>query len=264
MLFLLLALFGCLSGITTVLFGFGGGFVVVPLLYHLLRSDPDTGGSAMQIAVATSTCVMIVSAALATLKHRRAGNLKREYLWPLAAYIAVGAVFGAALVGALASEWLRWGFIFYLAFTLLDCLLRRGFLHHDGQAPARPLGPMKSVGCGVLIGTVASSLGVGGSVMSVPLLRRRGLGMTQATAMASPLTLPVALAATATYLMTASRDFGTGFVGYVDLSAFILLALGAWLGTRLAARWIGRIDDRKHAQVYLGLLALVLLSMLWS
>ncbi|KJK18038.1 sulfite exporter TauE/SafE family protein [Pseudomonas sp. NPDC087612] len=262
MLLVLLALFGCLSGITTVLFGFGGGFVVVPLLYHLLRMNPATTGSAMQIAVATSTCVMIVSAALATLKHWRAGNLNREFLWPLAAYIALGAVIGAALVGALASEWLRWAFILYLAFTLLDCLLREGFVH--GQASARPLGPVRTATCGVLIGSIASVLGVGGSVMSVPLLRRRGLGMTQATAMASPLTLPVALAATATYLITASSDFGPRFVGYVDLSAFALLAFGAWLGTRLAARWIGRIDDRKHAQVYLGLLALVLLSMLWS
>ncbi|WP_095162987.1 sulfite exporter TauE/SafE family protein [Pseudomonas sp. Irchel 3F5] len=264
MLFVLLTLFGCLSGITSVLFGFGGGFVVVPLLYHLLRLQPATADSAMQIAVATSTCVMIVSAALATFKHQSAGNLKREYLWPLAAYIAVGAVIGASLVGALASDWLRWAFILYLGFTLLDCLLREGFLQHGGQASARPLGHLKSAGSGVLIGTVASVLGVGGSVMSVPLLRRSGLGMTQATAMASPLSLPVALAATATYVISAGSDFDAGFVGYVDLSAFALLALGAWFGTRLAARWIGRIDDRKHAQVYLGLLALVLLSMLWS
>jgi uncharacterized membrane protein YfcA len=32
MFYLLLTLFGCLTGITAVLFGFGGGFVVVPLL----------------------------------------------------------------------------------------------------------------------------------------------------------------------------------------------------------------------------------------
>ena len=37
MLYLVLALFGVLSGVTTVLFGFGGGFVAVPVLYAALR-----------------------------------------------------------------------------------------------------------------------------------------------------------------------------------------------------------------------------------
>ena len=33
MFYLWLTLFGCMSGVTAVLFGFGGGFVVVPMLY---------------------------------------------------------------------------------------------------------------------------------------------------------------------------------------------------------------------------------------
>ncbi|MEX5695037.1 sulfite exporter TauE/SafE family protein, partial [Pseudomonas syringae] len=28
--------FGCFAGVTTVLFGFGGGFVIVPVLYRVL------------------------------------------------------------------------------------------------------------------------------------------------------------------------------------------------------------------------------------
>jgi membrane associated rhomboid family serine protease len=35
-IYFVLAGFGCLAGVTTVLFGFGGGFVVVPLLYRAL------------------------------------------------------------------------------------------------------------------------------------------------------------------------------------------------------------------------------------
>ena len=38
MLYLVLALFGVLSGVTTVLFGFGGGFVAVPVLLAGTRS----------------------------------------------------------------------------------------------------------------------------------------------------------------------------------------------------------------------------------
>lgn len=49
----------------------------------------------------------------------------------------------------------------------------------------------------------ATFLGVGGSVMTVPLLRRCGLSMSQATSMTNPLSVPVALAGTLIGVMKA-------------------------------------------------------------
>lgn len=268
MFYLLLALFGCVTGISAVLFGFGGGFVVVPLLYWMLLgsqgADSAAGQSAMHIAVATSTCVMIVNALVASRRHQRAGNLIRHYLWPLSAYIGLGAMFGAAAAMWVSGELIRYAFIVYLGFTIADCLLRRGFLEPSKEQKVRRLGGSETLFGGVGIGTIATFLGVGGSVMTVPLLRRCGLSMTQATSMANPLSIPVALAGTATYLALArfSRfDLGPWFIGYVDLLAFTVLTLGSLLGIRLATPWIGRIPDRVHARVYIGLLLLVLISM---
>lgn len=271
MFYLLLTLFGCMTGVTAVLFGFGGGFVVVPLLYRMLMTsngaDDSIGQSAMHIAVATSTCVMIVNALLATAKHRRAGNLIRDYLWPLGGYIGVGAVVGAVAAMWVSGEVIRYAFIAYLGVTILDCLLRRGFLTQTENEIPRQLGRAEVSGGGVGIGAIATFLGVGGSVMTVPLLRRCGLSMSQATSMANPLSLPVAVAGTVTYMAIAGFtefDLGTWFIGYVDLLAFAVLTMGSMLGIRLATPWIGRIPDRVHARVYVGLLMLVMLSMCFS
>jgi uncharacterized membrane protein YfcA len=268
MFYLLLTLFGCMTGATAVLFGFGGGFVVVPLLYRMLMTshgaDDSIGQSAMHIAVATSTCVMIVNALLATAKHRRAGNLIRDYLWPLAGYIGVGAVVGALAAMWVSGEVIRYAFIAYLGVTILDCLLRRGFLTQTDNEIPRRLGRAEVSGGGVGIGAIATFLGVGGSVMTVPLLRRCGLSMSQATSMANPLSLPVAVAGTVTYMAMVGFtefDLGAWFIGYVDLLAFAVLTMGSLLGIRLATPWIGRIPDRVHARVYVGLLMLVMLSM---
>ena len=271
MFYLLLTLFGCMTGATAVLFGFGGGFVVVPLLYRMLMTssgaDDSIGQSAMHIAVATSTCVMIVNALVATAKHRRAGNLIRDYLWPLGGYIGVGAVVGAVAAMWVSGEVIRYAFIAYLGVTILDCLLRRGFLTQTDNEIPRRLGKAEVSGGGVGIGAIATFLGVGGSVMTVPLLRRCGLSMTQATSMANPLSLPVAVAGTLTYMGMAGFtefDLGAWFIGYVDMLAFAVLTMGSLLGIRLATPWIGRIPDRVHARVYVGLLMLVMLSMCFS
>ncbi|ALI08754.1 MULTISPECIES: sulfite exporter TauE/SafE family protein [Pseudomonas] len=268
MFYVLLACFGCLSGVTAVLFGFGGGFVVVPLIYRLLmaRHAGDViGESAMHIAVATSTCVMIVNALVATGKHHRAGQLLRHYLWPFGAFIALGAILGATAATWMSGEIIRYAFIAYLGLTILDCLLRRGFLTRARDADPRPLSAMETTLGGTAVGIIATFLGVGGSVMTVPLLRRCGLNMSQATSMANPLSLPVALAGTVTYMALAAftgTDLGPWFVGYVDLLAFAVLTLGGLLGIRLATPWIGRIPDRLHARVYVGLLMLVMGGML--
>lgn len=126
--FLLLFACGCLVGSTTVLFGFGGGFFIVPLLYTLLTATADShiAAAAMHIAVATSTGVMIFSSSMATLRQHRAGMIDWPLVRPLAGYIAAGAVAGALLAIAVQGEWVRWillrtlPLLFWTAFFVPD------------------------------------------------------------------------------------------------------------------------------------------------
>lgn len=260
--------FGVLTGVTTVLFGFGGGFIVVPLLYTVLLAlhgtQSEIGQAAMHIAVATSTCVMIFGTGLATRRHILAGTLRWDLIRPFLLYIAIGAVIGAAAALNLQAAWLRWAFIIYLLLTILDSVFRPGFLH-ESQNHIRPMPLLQLASLGLIIGGFAALLGVGGSVMTVPLMRRRGASMTSATAMANPLSLPMAISGTLTYMILASRhqvSLGTWHIGYVDVAACVVLVLGSWVGIRLAARWIGRIPDRIHAKIYIFLLCMVLAVML--
>ncbi|MEY1422701.1 sulfite exporter TauE/SafE family protein [Morganella morganii] len=263
--FLLLFVCGCIVGSTTVLFGFGGGFFIVPLLYALLTTTADnhTAAAAMHIAVATSTGVMIFSASMATLRQHRAGMINWPQVRPLAGYIAAGAVAGALLAIAVQGIWVKWMFIAYLAITILDSIFRPGFMTQS-ESHLRIMSAGTTAAAGTVIGVVAAFLGVGGSVMTVPLMRRRGAEMAQATAMANPLSLPMALTGTLTYILLARHEtagFGSGFAGYVDIQAFILLIAGSWLGQKLSAPLIGRIPDKLYAKSYLALLIFVLLVM---
>ncbi len=87
--------------------------------------------------------------------------------------------------------------------------------------------------------------------------------MTAATAMANPLSLPMAISGTATYVLLSAGDapLGAWYAGYVDLRALLALAVGSWFGIRLASLGIGRIPDRVHAGVYLLLLTVALAVM---
>lgn len=95
----IIALAGFTTGITTVLFGFGGGFVVVPFVYQLMLRQTELALNAMHIAVATSTSVMIFNAGWVTYRNWRACELSSQMLFPLLWFIAIGAIVGSCLAG---------------------------------------------------------------------------------------------------------------------------------------------------------------------
>lgn len=269
MTYAILFLFGCLSGVTTVLFGFGGGFVAVPVMYwsilHIYPDQPLLQQHAMQIAIATSVLVMVINTSQASIKHYQRGNWQWPQIYPLALFIGIGAFVASYVISFFSSNLLRWCFIAYLALTIADALLRKGFIQTKPQA-IRPISKSASVTIGSIIGFIASLLGVGGSIMTVPLMRRRGYSMTQATAMANPLSLPVAILGSIGYIILGSYsglDFGRSYIGYIDLAAFAALALGSWLGIRCCTPFIGKLSDQLHAKIYIALLCLVLISV-WA
>jgi uncharacterized membrane protein YfcA len=119
---------------------------------------------------------------------------------------------------------------------------------------------------GLVIGAIASLLGVGGSVMTVPLMRRHGARMKNAVAMANPLSFPVAIIGTLTYVLAARQhhiDLGPGYLGFVHLPSFAILSVCSILGVELAVRTLPKIPDKAHAVIYVGLLILVVITMLF-
>ncbi|MFJ1929419.1 MULTISPECIES: sulfite exporter TauE/SafE family protein [unclassified Streptomyces] len=258
-----LAGIGLLTGLTTVLFGFGGGFVAVPVV---VWADAALGGDAMRVATATSALVMVVNAGFATAVTPRQVLRALRGSGALLLLLAAGASAGAAAATLAPAGPARWAFVGYVALTIVDLLLRPGFLRprpraEEASGTPRPLPAL----LGAPVGAVAAFLGVGGSVMTVPAMRRAGHPMRVATALANPLTLAIALPATAVSLCGASvpaaAEAHVHLAGLVDLRAASALLLGALPVIAVLRRRPPRIADRTHAWAYVGLLATVMVAM---
>ncbi|MFJ2622864.1 TSUP family transporter [Streptomyces sp. NPDC087532] len=255
---------GLLTGTTTVLFGFGGGFVAVPVV---VWADAALGADAMRVATATSALVMLVNAGFATAVTPRRVLLALRGSGTLLLLLAAGASAGALAARLAPADPVRWAFVAYVALTIADLLLRPGFLRPRTRAEATSDAPRPpSAVLGAPIGAVAAFLGVGGSVMTVPAMRRAGHTMQVATALANPLTLAVALPATAWSLggaaVPAAQDAHVHLVGLIDLRAASALLLGALPVIAVLRRRPPRIPDRTYAWAYIGLLAMVTVAML--
>lgn len=260
---LVLVLIGILTGLTTVLFGFGGGFVTVPVIVWV---DGALGAAAPEVAVATSAVVMVVSAATATAATSRAilAHLRSSAL--LVVLLGCGGALGAGLARLASPRLTTWGFVIYLVVTIADVLLRPGFLRRPSTADGSPREFAIPVGLGLPIGATASFLGVGGSVMTVPLLRRGGQPMSVATALANPLTLAISAPALGVFLTGTSAAVADQpyFVGAVDFRSAAALLAGALPLVMWLRRRPPRLPDTVHAWAYVGLLVVSALAMLMA
>jgi uncharacterized protein len=260
---IVLVVIGVLTGLTTVLFGFGGGFVTVPVIVWV---DGAWGAAAMHVAVATSAVVMVVNAAVATVATSRTTLVHLRSAVALIALLGCGGALGAGLVRLAPPHLTTWGFVAYLMITIADVLLRPGFL----RRPTVIHGPQREFAIspmlGVPIGVTASFLGVGGSVMTVPLLRRNGQPMNTATALANPLTLAISVPALAVFLGSASAAVTREpyLVGAVDFRSAAALLIGALPVVVWLRRRPPRLPDTAHAWAYVGLLIMSAVAMVLS
>ncbi|MFM1768952.1 MAG: hypothetical protein RJA22_1481 [Verrucomicrobiota bacterium] len=93
-------LIGLVGGVTSGLFGVGGGIVMVPAMYYLLKADIKT-------AVGTSLVVIIPTALVGSYKHFQLGNIDWRLAATLVPLAVVGGFVGAWLTGPMQPDLLR-------------------------------------------------------------------------------------------------------------------------------------------------------------
>ncbi|PID04228.1 hypothetical protein CSV67_01790 [Sporosarcina sp. P2] len=264
-LFIVFLTFGVLTGLLSSLFGFGGGFVVVPMLYIILPTlgFPDT--LVMYVAIGTSLAIMIVNSTNSTISHHR----KKHILWfiflQLAPTIAVGAIIGGLVSPLIEGDILRYLFITLVVYTIFSSLITKSFIHiktDSIQMPSR----LKTSLAGGIIGFISTLLGVGGGLMTIPFLRTCHLKMVNAVSLATPLSLPIAIFGTITAIYNGFNhpDLPPWSLGFVYIPAFLGIVFGGFIGVPIGI-WISHIlPDRLFSRIYLLLLSIVVMTMIFE
>jgi uncharacterized membrane protein YfcA len=100
MQYLIAALIGLFGGVTSGLFGVGGGIVMVPAMVFLLHTNIKT-------AIGTSLVVIIPTALTGAFKHHQLGNIDWRMAASLVPLAIVGGFLGAALTKSVPAETLK-------------------------------------------------------------------------------------------------------------------------------------------------------------
>lgn len=246
-----LILIGFGVGTYASLVGVGGGIALVPVLLLLYQQDP-------QSATGISLAVIFFNAVSASVAYGRKNRINYRTGLYIAAGAIPGAVLGASVVAHIPRNIFSGVFGIFLVtlatFILLQPEKRWNKVpnqnnRNTGKEEVLPQHRGWGFFLGLIIGFVASLLGIGGGVIYVPVLMYL-LQFTVHGAVATSLFI-IAIMAFGGAMTHLLRGVYTGFFHLIAL-----LALGSILGAQFGAK----LSDMLRARIIIRCFALALLA----
>jgi hypothetical protein len=221
---------GLAAGLLSGLFGVGGGTVIVPLLVLLLKFD-------QRLAAGTSLAAIVPTATVGVISYAVHGSVAWIPALILAAGAVIGAQFGTWLLPRVSQTALRWGFVGFLAVVIVSLFI---------VIPSRDAGLdldivtiLGLVVLGLVTGTLAGLLGVGGGVIVVPALMLL-FGTSDLIAKGTSLLMMIPTAVSGTVGNVRRRNVDLVAAALIGGAACTTTALGAWIAT-LVDPFLGNI-----------------------
>lgn len=245
-----------------MLYGIGGGIIVVPTVFLFLKNLGFDTSTAMQISIGTSMLGVFASTISASYRHYKGGNI----IWPVirqfAPFIIIGALVGGVLSHYFSGEILREVFIGFLIFILIYSLLDKNFKASwrmtDFQLP-----PLAGTGVIALFtGMLSVLVGVGGGTLILPFLRYYRMPMLQASAITACIAPILALVGSASYFTIHLHHTPPYTYGAINLPIFICIFIGSWLGVQFGDIISKQFTEHWRARSFPILIGLILILML--
>ena len=257
----LFAALGMAAGTLAGLLGIGGGMVIVPGLFYLLRLLHLPEASIIHLAAGTSMCIMVGTATASTWAHHSKGHIHWPMFKNVILGIALGVVSGNLLANRLQANTLE--LIFGLFLLVITLKLFLDFKPDVKEEPINIPGMAATSAVGALIGFKSGVLGIGGGAISVPFLLYCGLPMNKASGTSASFTLPISIIGTMSFMLLSSAETAIPWsTGYIYWPAVLMVAPFTMLGAPLGAKLSRIVPANKLRLVFATFLLFISLKML--
>lgn len=219
---IVLIVVGMLVGVLSGMFGIGGGTVIVPALVWL--------GLSQRNAAATSTLAIVPTSISGVVSYATGGHVD----WLAAVLLFCGMFVGGQIGSWLLSELvLRWIFVAFLVFVVINQV---SFVpSRDHQIAMSVTTGICLALLGVIIGTLAGLLGIGGGALAVPSLSML-FGASDLIARGTSLLamFPNSITTSAANLKRRLAHVKTALI--IGVTAAVTAPLGTWIAGEVSPR----------------------------
>lgn len=259
--FLGLILIGICAGFASGLLGVGGGFLIVPLQYFLLKYigvEPDL---AILISLGTSLAIIIPTSMSGAYRHTKSmDNILKPGI-QLGIFGIIGGAVGGFVASGLPSRVLEVIFGCLLLFIAVKNIID---LNKERNEAKIPFNWLTSAIIGLLVGFSSGLLGVGGGVFLIAILTALlGFSLIEAIGTSSVFICLTAVGGFLSYIVTGWGVSTFPYsIGYVSIINFALIACFSVPLASIGAKYAHKIPQKKLKIIFSVLVFYIALKML--
>ncbi len=232
-----LTLLGIIVGLLSGFFGIGGGTILVPILLIL--------GYDTKVAIGISVIQMVFSSVYGSYLNNKKGTLDLT----MVLVIGIGGFFGALLSGILTSYLddfiLELIFLSFAIFALL-----RIFFKTKEHKEQRQVSKIVLLMIGIPLGAISMTIGVGGSIVLVPIL----VGFLYV-----PLKQAISAGLFFVIFSSVAGFISHTMIGHVDYESGIIIGLASLVGVYVGIHLKDKVDNVLQRKLLISFYLLVVL-----
>jgi len=232
------------------LFGIGGGLITVPFLFFIFQSLGVNPDYIMHLAVGTSFSIIIPTSIVSVLTHRKHEAVDLEIIKKYGFFVIIGVLSGTIFAALLNTKSLLLFFIiivYFLGAYLLNLKDKTKEIKLNFKLFPR-------IFFGFVSGFISATMGIGGAIMNVPILRYFGYPINKAIGSAAAIGFVIAIFGAIGFLTTGSLlNVNLPLsIGFINLPAFLIFIPITMFMARVGANTVHKIDKSK-VQKFFGI-----------
>lgn len=254
-------LMGLFVGFFAGLLGIGGGLILVTLMVYLFTLQGFPEDRILHMALGTSIASIIFTSISSLRAHHKHGAVRWDILRAAIPGLIIGTLLGTLVADQLKSKYLAIFFVIFVYYSAVQMFV------NAKPKPSRQLpGTLGMNLASVLVGVLSALVGVGGGVMTIPLMSLCNVPMRNAIGTSAALGLPIAIAGTVGFIATGlGKDHLPSLsLGYVYLPALIGIVIGTLVTVPWGARMAHTMPVSRLKKIFAVILFILATRMLWT
>ena len=252
---------GLVVGFFAGMLGIGGGVIIVPLLAFLFTAQHFPEERVLHLVLGTSLTSIVFTNLSSVYAHHLRAAVRWDIVRAAAPGIIVGTLLGALCAERLSSRYLAIIFTGFVCYASVQMLLDRR------PQPSRQLpGKVGMSVAGLSVGALSSLVGVGGGIITIPLMIMCNVPMINCIGTSAAIGLPISVAGAIGYVVTGldKSHLPPLSLGYVYIPALAGLVLGSIVTVPFGARVAHGMPVALLKRIFAVVLIILAAKMLYS